>query len=135
MLNPLQITFRGIEPLDSIRAYVEQRVAKLYSVHQHIQSCRVALESPHRHHHHGHHYRVRIDLTVPGDEIVVGCDPTKHRSHEDLYVAIDESVDQAVRALKERSRRSRANRRRDGRVVESLDVGVPVEDAVEVTAA
>ena len=33
-------------------------------------------------------FRVRVDLKVPGNEIVVGRNPEAHHAHEDVYVAI-----------------------------------------------
>jgi ribosomal subunit interface protein len=115
MPRPIQITFRDIEPIESVRAYVEERVAKLHTFHPDILSCRVALEDPHRHHLHGGHYRVRLDVAVPGEEVVVGRDAPDKRSHEDLYAAIDDAVEHMKRALKERLRRQRNASRRDRR--------------------
>lgn len=114
MPRPIQITFRDIEPIESVRAYVEERVAKLHTFHPHILSCRVALEGPHRHHLHGGHFRVRLDVAIPGEEVVVGRDAHDKKSHENLYAAIDDAAEHMKRALKERSRRHRDQARREG---------------------
>ncbi len=49
-------------------------------------------------------YKVRIDLTVPGDELVVS-----RQADEDLYVAIRDVFDAARRRLEDYSRRQRGS--------------------------
>ena len=39
--------------------------------------CRVIVEAPHRHHRKGKAYEVRIDLTVPGGELVINRSPKR----------------------------------------------------------
>jgi ribosome-associated translation inhibitor RaiA len=65
------------------------------------------VEVPHRHHRKGHLYHIRIDLTVPGAELVVKRDPPQHQAHEDIYVAIRDAFDSAERQLKEYAERQR----------------------------
>jgi len=43
----------------------------------------VTVDAPHRHKHQGLEFNVRIDLSVPGSELVVN-----HRHHEEVYVAV-----------------------------------------------
>ena len=64
-------------------------------------SCRVVVESQHRHKRKGNIFHVRIDITVPGNEIIVSRDPHKHREYEDVYVAIRDAFDSAARSLRE----------------------------------
>jgi cold shock CspA family protein len=52
-------------------------------------------------------YHVRIDLTVPGDELVVSRDPGKDQAHEDVYVAIRDAFDAARRQLEDHARQQR----------------------------
>ncbi len=104
------VTFRDIPHSDAVEAYVRKKAQKLEHRLERVRSCRVAVESPHRHHVHGRHYRVRIQLGVPGHELVVGR-PHLDRSHEDLYAAIDCAFDDALRVLSEHARRRRADRR------------------------
>ena len=98
ILEP-QITFRNMDPSPALEAEVLRRTQWLERFHPKIIGCRVVLEAPHRHSSHGKLYHVRIDLTVPGAEIVVGRDPPEHRSHIDLYVAIRDAFRAARRAL------------------------------------
>lgn len=94
----LQLTFHEIEPTDALRAYVEKHARKLTTFHDRIESCRVALEEPHRHHHQGRQFRVSIAMHVPGKELAVSHDPSYDH---DLYAAIDRAFDSAVRVLQD----------------------------------
>jgi ribosomal subunit interface protein len=100
---PLQITFRDFPPSDAIREYVERRSDKLLGRYPSTIACKVALEAPHHHHHHGHAYRVRIDIVMPGIELVV-APRDGEPGHADLYAAIDDAFDGAERRLHERAR-------------------------------
>jgi ribosome-associated translation inhibitor RaiA/cold shock CspA family protein len=107
MQVPLQVTFRGIAPSDAVEADIRARAEKLEQFYDRITSNRVTVEAPHRHHHKGNLYRVCVDLTVPGGEIVVGRDPEEHHAHEDVYVAIRDAFDAARRQLEDHVRRGR----------------------------
>ena len=71
MQLPLQVTFRDIPHSDAVQRHVEKRAAKLDTFFDRIMSCRVVVEAPHRSRQHGKKYNVRIDVTVPGTELVV----------------------------------------------------------------
>ena len=70
-----------------------------------LVACHVAIESPHRHKQHGRHYRVRVDLTLPGTALVVDRCPDEGHANEDVYAAIDQAFDHAVRRVREAKRR------------------------------
>ena len=102
MQLPLQVTLRDISPSEAIEAYIRERAAKLEQFYDRIMSCRVVVEAPVRHHRKGGPYKVRIDLTVPGDELVVD-----RQVDEDLYVAIRDAFHAARRKLEDYARRQR----------------------------
>jgi cold shock CspA family protein len=52
-------------------------------------------------------YHVRIDLTVPGAEIVVRRDPPEDHVHEDVVVAVRDAFKAARRRLQDFARESR----------------------------
>lgn len=115
MQLPLQITFRDIDSSDFVRDYVEKRAAKLEQFFDRITGCRVVIEAPSRgHHRHGTAFRVMIDVTVPGDELVVGRKPEDESSHKDLYAAIDSAFDDMKRMLEEWARRRRGEVKHHG---------------------
>ena len=105
MQSPLQITFRGIAPTEPIQSYVLARADKLEKFSSRITGCHVTIETPHMRH--GRHYSVRIDLAVPGDEIVVTRDPAHRKGHEDLYASINAAFDDAKRLLEDHVRTRR----------------------------
>lgn len=109
MQLPLQVTFRNMEPSEAIEAKIHERAARLERFAQHIMSCRVVIEAPHKHHHQGKIFHVRIDTKVPGDELVVSRDPGEHHSHEDVYVAIRDAFDAMQRQLEDFVRRQRGD--------------------------
>jgi ribosome-associated translation inhibitor RaiA len=96
---PLQITFRDMPPSDALAAHVRKCASKLDRMCDRITVCRVAVEAPHRHHRHGRRYHVRIDLIVPGHEIVVARDPPANLNLENAHAAVDAAFDDAVRQL------------------------------------
>lgn len=110
MPSSRQIIFRGVEPSEAVRNAVEGKIGKLEKICDNITSCRVVIEAPHRHHQKGKLYHVRLDLTLPGDEIVINRAPRERRAHEDVYVAVRDAFDAA------RERMERYVQRRKGKV-------------------
>jgi hypothetical protein len=53
---------------------------KLDKFYDRIMRCDVVVEAHHKHHHKGNLYHVRIDLTVPGSELVVNREPDEHHA-------------------------------------------------------
>jgi ribosomal subunit interface protein len=94
MKVPLQITLRNIPKSEAVEESIRKRVAKLERNHPRIVSCRVVVEIPSRHKHQGKEFVVRLDIKVPGSEIVI-----THDHHEDLYVALQEAFAAAQRRL------------------------------------
>ncbi len=115
MILPCQLTFRDFPSSPALADLVQRKADKLDEFFNPIVSCRVVIEAPHRHHQHGRHYHVRIDLTVPGGELVVGRDPVERKMHEDAYAAVEDAFDDAERMLHEHARRVRREvKRHDG---------------------
>jgi ribosome-associated translation inhibitor RaiA len=106
----LQLTFRDIPSprLSELEARVRQRAAKLERYCDHIVSCRVAIERPHRAGDSGNPYRVRIDLTVPpGHEVVVRKEPGDSDPLVDVVTVVNvafEAAERRLKALVERQR-------------------------------
>lgn len=107
MSEHVQITFRDIDPSPAIEEYAMERAAKLDRFCDAIQRCHVTIEAPHRHHRQGKRYNVRIDVTVPGAELVVSRDPAENLAHEDVYACIDAAFDDAQRRIEDYVRRRR----------------------------
>ena len=109
MQTPLQITFRNLDTSPSVEAKIRERVDELERFFYDITSCRVVIEAPSRHHREGGLYHIRVDLNVPGREIVVKRDPSEHHAHEDIYVAVRDCFDAVRRQLEDHARRQRGD--------------------------
>jgi hypothetical protein len=72
MRLPLQMTFRHVDASPSVEDRIREYAAELDRFFDQIMSCRVAVERQHRRRHQGNLIRVRVEITVPGREIVVG---------------------------------------------------------------
>ena len=125
MIMPLQISFRNMKPSEAVEARVREEVAKLETFYKGIMHCRVVVELPHRHHKSGELYHVRIDMTVPGAEVVVKREPSlqtglrqvdtekqsksyeAHPDHKDVFVVIRDAFKEARRQLQDYARRVR----------------------------
>lgn len=109
MTVPVQVSFRGIDPSEFLEAEVRARAATLERFSDRIIACKVVLEPSGKSHHKGNIYHVRIDLTVPGKEIVVSRDPPANHAHEDMHVAIRDAFAAAKRQLEDYVRIANGN--------------------------
>ncbi|MBZ5527174.1 MAG: cold shock domain-containing protein [Acidobacteriia bacterium] len=122
MKIPVDIRFRNVDPPAQAEEWVREMVIGLEKFHTRIMRCRVMVELPHLHHAQGNPYHVRIDLTVPGKEIVIKHQPTLYSAlrqtdtieesksrevaagHKDLYVALSDAFRVACRRLQDHVR-------------------------------
>ncbi|MFQ5464473.1 MAG: HPF/RaiA family ribosome-associated protein [Thermodesulfobacteriota bacterium] len=107
MQQPVQITFRNMKPSEALKTAVRNEAEILDTICDQIVHCRVVVEAHHKHHHKGNLYHVRVDLTVPGSELVVSREPGEHHAHEDVYVAVRDAFVAASRELERYVSRSR----------------------------
>jgi len=103
MQVPLQIAFHNLDRSEDFKALIEEKVAWLERSCDRITGCRVVVEEPHRRHHQGHQWLVRIDLVVPGGEVVVNREAGPHA--RGLDGTIREAFEVARRRLEGRARR------------------------------
>jgi len=102
MQLPLQIVFRDVARSEAVETVIREKADKLGLFFDRIMSCRVTVGMIQKHKHQGKLFNIRVDLTVPGAEIVVNRDKA-----EDIYVAIRDAFDAAKRKLEEFARRIR----------------------------
>jgi cold shock CspA family protein len=114
-----------MKPSEAVEARVREEVSKLETFYQGIMRCRVVVEHPHKHHRKGDLYHVRIDLKVPGAELVVKREPSlhpnlrqvdsekesksseAHAAHKDVFVVIRDAFKEARRQLQDFAQRER----------------------------
>lgn len=101
MLEP-QITYRGMEHSAAMDARILELAGKLEEFHPKITRCHVIVDEHDRHKTKGNLFEVRIDLHVPGREIVA-----TNKQHEDPYVALGDAFDVMYRQLAEDIRKVR----------------------------
>lgn len=101
MQLPLQVSFRHMDHSDAIEAIVREKAAALDRFAGDIMSCRVVVEPTGKHHEHGNLYEVRIDITLPGEEVVVTREPGEHPEYRDIRVALRDAFDAARRKLED----------------------------------
>jgi ribosomal subunit interface protein len=106
---PLQISFRNMDPSPAVEERIRKKAAKLERFHDRIVGCNVVVEAPHRHQHKGKLYTVRLDISVPGKDIVVDRAGPADPAHEDVYVAIRDAFAAAARQLEDHARRMRGD--------------------------
>lgn len=140
MQLPLQITFRHMDPSAALEARIRQRSEELDQFFGRIISCRVVVEKAARRHQQGNLFEVRVDLSIPGREIVVGREPGLNHAHEDPYVAVRDAFDAARRLLEDSVRRRRGEAKthavpdhgRIARLLPDRDCGFIATDAGEI---
>lgn len=130
MILAVQVTFRKMEPSEIVEGWVRQEAEKLDEFYNHIMSCRVVVELPNPRRRWGNLYHVRIDVTVPGGELVVQRQPSLHgplqqtqaakvvkhlevqTPHKELRQAIDDAFKAMGRRLQDYARRQRGEIKR-----------------------
>lgn len=107
MQIPLEVSYRNVEPSEAIEKRIRSGLGRLEKVCDRIVGCRVMVELPNRRRRTGNLYHVRIDVSIPGEDLVLKRNPPRHRAHEDVVQALGEAFDNARRKLVERRRRER----------------------------
>lgn len=105
MQLPLQIAFRNLDRSPTVEASVREHAERLDTYHDRITSCRVVIEKRHKHHRHGNQYHVRVDVTIPGAELVASREPDEHHRYADVRVAIRDAFDSMRRQLEDHARK------------------------------
>jgi hypothetical protein len=100
MSFPIQITFRDMDPVLAIEQLIHERAGHLGRLHGRILSCRVVVEPPPRRHRGTTPYRVKVDLSLPGEELVV-TSAVDDASHADLPTAVRNAFEGMTRRLQD----------------------------------
>jgi ribosomal subunit interface protein len=93
-MQPIQIVIRDMPGSEALEEHIRKKAEKLSHYADKINSVKIAIEIPQKSKRNGKLFRVRIDLTVPGKELVVN-----HRLNEDVYVAIRDAFRAVLRQL------------------------------------
>ena len=104
-----EIALRHVELTEADEELIREGISDLDQTYDTLTSCHLMVEMPERRHQTGNLYHVRIDLRMPGHEIVIRRTPAAHHSHEDLSQALGEAFDQAKRELVDFVRQQRGD--------------------------
>lgn len=115
--SPLRITFRNMPASPSVEAKIREAAARLDNLGGRTVGCAVIVECSHRKHRQGNLFHVRVDLKIPGAEIVASRDPGLDHTHENVYVAIRDAFDTARRRLQDYVHRDDGGARRHSEAV------------------
>lgn len=104
MQIPVQVSFHGVDHSDAVVQRVHEKIAKLEQFCSDIISCRVAVEKLHKSHaaetRKNEPFHVTIDVSVPGDNLIVKRDPKNAEAHEDIGIALRDAFDAMERQVK-----------------------------------
>lgn len=90
MQIPAKITFHNLDASAALEARVLEKIAKLDRRIQGLVSCNVMVEAAHHHQQKGRLYSVRIDVTLPGGQLVVSHHPGKNpKKHDKVFAAMN----------------------------------------------
>lgn len=127
MKSPLQVTFRNMKSSAMIEQWIQAETARLETFFSQILACHVAIEVLHRQRKNGKPLHVRIDLTLPGREIIIKrelvaslrprtiCEGDalvklqRMPPHHDLHLAIHDAFRVAARRIHGIARHRRGN--------------------------
>jgi hypothetical protein len=109
---PVQITFRHMESSPALETRVRELADHLGVFSDRILGCRVVVDSPHRHHHQGKVFNVKVQLALPGEDVVVDMERPDRDGHEDVYVVLRDAFDAAKRQLQQRMAAIRGDEKR-----------------------
>jgi cold shock CspA family protein len=96
---PLEITAHHFTLNDAVDAMIRERAQALEKFYPRLIRCHVIIEGPGGHHRTGGPYDVKIDLSVPGKELVV-----TRQTGEDVTVVLRDAFDAARRQLQDFAR-------------------------------
>lgn len=100
MQRPVNITFRGMDASDAVRARILKKAQWLNKFYDRLISCEVVIQAPHQHSRKGKLFSVTVEMRVPGGPpLVAGRLRHNEHGHEDAYVAIRDTFDAARRML------------------------------------
>ena len=100
MQVPLDTSTLDINLSAPLEAELRKRAGRLERHSDRITGCRIAVERPTgNHHHEGGPFRVRVDVTVPGSELVAD------KQGAELFWVVREAFDAAERQVESWSQR------------------------------
>ena len=105
MQNQLQITLQDVSPSAALDKRIREKADQLEKMFPRMTACRVTISAPHHHQLHRRLFTVRLNIVIPGGEVVV-----TRNNHEDVYVVLRDAFLTARRELEGQVHRHDRNR-------------------------
>ncbi len=100
-----RITFRAMQPSAALEARIRELATRLEKFSPQIIRCHVVVHAPHhQHHEQGGLFDIRIEIAVPGKDIVIADSHANDPAHTDAYVALRDAFRAARRQLQDYER-------------------------------
>jgi ribosomal subunit interface protein len=99
MQVPIQITMREVEHSEAVEERIKSRAKKLDLFFDKITSCKVVIELHQGHRQTGQLYNVRINVLVPGKELIAN-----RNEQDNLYKTIRDAFDDMERQVEDQAR-------------------------------
>jgi hypothetical protein len=113
MAFPIQVTFRNMAHSEELETRARERARELETYSSDILGCRIVVSLPHRQHERGNRCQVRVELSTPGEPIIISHSHTKETEVAPLehyaVAAIHEAFDTARRRLQDSTRLRRGD--------------------------
>ncbi|MGE4232507.1 MAG: HPF/RaiA family ribosome-associated protein [Bacteriovoracia bacterium] len=112
MQFPPQISFHQVNSSPSLELLIRKKIEKLEQFYSNIIGCRVVVEPSNRRHNQGNLYHVRVEVSMPGADLVVSRDPPAHQAHEDVHITVYDAFQAMTRKIEDFVRTYFRNRKR-----------------------
>lgn len=95
----IQIEYKGLPPSEAVTTRISQRVDHLLRTFPKIVGGRIVVELSNHRHRKGNLFCVKVELHVPGAQIVHSRAHSDTAAHADVYVAVRDAFDATERLL------------------------------------
>lgn len=105
MQSSAQVQFINMAPSEAVEESIQKWANKLEQAYPDMMSCRVRIEAPSKKKFKGGLFHTRIEIKLPGRDILVNRNPDLHHSYTDAYVSIRDAFKSAQRQLESQVKR------------------------------
>lgn len=99
---PMDIAFRHKCGSESLKVFVRQMASKFNRYAGRILHCQVVIDEPNAHRQREHQYYVNVNMTLPGETVVVKHQSDNVWGYEDTYLAVRVTFGKVYHQLKHR---------------------------------
>lgn len=99
MRQSLRITFRGMESSPTMEERIREHADRLNDLFDGIVGCHVVIDQQTHKHRHGNPFAARVDLHVPGRQIIAHSEHVESANSKSAYEALTDAFDRAERQL------------------------------------